>query len=314
MIGIFHPECDTVRRCLAAAVPDDRLRTCKSEARLPALLAEVDVLLAARFRGRHFPREEILRGPRLQWLHLASAGVDYMLPLPKDSPLVTSSAGLHGPVIADYVMAVVLEWWWGLARLRDAQRQRRWAYRPSATLQDRTMGVLGLGHVGTEVAVRARAFGMRTIGTRRSGLPVAGVDKVFAPEDTHEVLAASDVLVVALPLTGRTRGLLDAAALARIRRDGYLIAVSRGGIVDEAALVAALAEGRLAGAALDVFAEEPPSPASPLWTAPNLIITPHISGALKDSAAGVARLFLDNLSRWTRGQPLLNLVDREAGY
>jgi phosphoglycerate dehydrogenase-like enzyme len=303
-----------MRRCLAADVPDDRLRTCTSEAGLPALLNEVDVMVAGRFRGRRFPREQILHSPRLQWLHLASAGVDYMLPLPKDGPLITSSAGLHGPLIADYVMAVVLAWWWDLYGFRDAQRERRWAYRPSATLKDRTMGVLGLGHVGREVATRAGAFGMRAIGTRRSGRPVTGVDRVFAPEHTDEVLTASDVLVVALPLTARTSGLLDGAALGRIRPDGYLVVVSRGGIVDEGALVAALAEGRLAGAAVDVFDEEPLSPGSPLWTAPNLTITPHISGALKESTSGVARVFLDNLSRWTRGQSLLNVVDREAGY
>jgi phosphoglycerate dehydrogenase-like enzyme len=314
VIGIFHPEHDTVRQCLSSAVPEDHLRICSSEASLPELLGEVDVLLAGRTRGRPFPREEILRSGRLQWLHLASAGVEYMLPLPANGPIVTSSAGLHGPLVADYVMAVVLEWSWGLAGLRDAQRERRWAYRPSTRLEGRTIGVLGLGHVGSEVAVRARSFGMRTIGTRHSGLPVPGVDRVCSPADTDEVLVASDVVVVALPLTGRTRGLLDGAALARIKPGGYLVAVSRGGIVDEAALVAALAEGPLAGAALDVFAEEPPSPDSPLWTAPNLTITPHISGALKDSAAAVVRLFLENLSRWTRGQPLHNLVDPEAGY
>ena len=302
-----------MRRCLAAAVAEDRLCTCDSEAGLARLLRKVDVLLAGRFRGRPFPRQAILDSQRLQWLHLASAGVEYMMPLPS-SLLVTTSAGLHGPVIADYVMAVVLQWWWGLPALRESQRQRRWAYRPSSPLQDQTMGVLGLGHVGREVAARARSFGMRTIGTRRSGSPVPHVDRVFPPQQTPEVLAASDVLVVALPLTAQTHGQLDRAALARMKRGGYLVAVSRGGIVDEAALVTALAEGRLGGAALDVFDEEPPPPDSALWTAPNLTMTPHISGALTNSASGVARLFLDNLSHWTRGEPLLNLVDPEAGY
>jgi phosphoglycerate dehydrogenase-like enzyme len=143
---------------------------------------------------------------------------------------------------------------------------------------------------------------------------VPGVDRVYGPPMTSDVLAASDVVVVALPLTDLTRGLLDAAALSRITAAGYLVAVSRGGIVDETALVTALVEGRLAGAALDVLVEEPPGRDSPLWTAPNLTLTPHISGALTDSASEVARLFLDNLSRWVSGQPLRNLVDPVTGY
>jgi phosphoglycerate dehydrogenase-like enzyme len=158
VIGIFHPDHDRLRQCLSSAVPRDRLRVCDSREGLPTVLAEVDVLLAGRTRGRPFPREEILQSGRLRWLHLTSAGVDYMLPLPANGPLVTSSVGLHGPLVADYVMAVVLQWRWGLVKLRDAQRERCWAHRPSPRLMGRTMGVLGLGHVGREVPlVRVRS-------------------------------------------------------------------------------------------------------------------------------------------------------------
>ena len=162
------------------------------------------------------------------------------------------------------------------------------------------MAILGLGHVGACVAARASAFGMRIVGTRHTGRPVAGVDRVYGPEDTARVLGTADVVVVALPLTDRTRHLLDRRMLGKLKPGAFLVVVSRGGIVDEGALVEEIRDGRVAAAALDVFENEPLPADSPLWSVPNLLVTPHISGALANPAVAESQLFLDNLERWMR--------------
>ncbi len=181
-------------------------------------------------------------------------------------------------------------------------------------LDGATVGILGLGAIGHSVARRCKALGMRVIGTRRSAEPLEAVDEVLGPEGTRRVLAESDVVVVVLPLTPETRGSLDAEALAAMKPRGLLVNVARGGIVDEAALARALEEGHLGGAAVDVFEEEPLPATSPLWTARNALVTPHVAGLARDYMSRVGRIFFENIRRLEKGEPLLNEVDRSRGY
>jgi phosphoglycerate dehydrogenase-like enzyme len=178
------------------------------------------------------------------------------------------------------------------------------------------MGIIGLGTIGRAVAVRAAALGMVVVGVRRRPEegPVAGVSEVVGPSHVADVIVSSDVLVLAAPWTGSTDRLLDKAAIASMKRGAVVINVARGQLVDEAALASALAAGHLAGAALDVFTEEPLPPGSPFWSLPDVIITPHTSGFRADHWDAVIDLFEEQLRRFVDGRPLLNEVDCEAGY
>jgi D-2-hydroxyacid dehydrogenase (NADP+) len=178
------------------------------------------------------------------------------------------------------------------------------------------MGIIGLGTIGQAIAVRAAALGMHVVGVRRRPEQgrVPGVDDVLGPSQANRVIATSDVLVLSAPWTGATDRLLDAAAIARMKPSAVLINVARGQLVDEAALASALANGRLRGAVLDVFTEEPLPPASPFWSLPNVIVSPHTSGFRADHWDAVIDLFSDNLRRFERSEPLLNPVDFTAGY
>lgn len=176
------------------------------------------------------------------------------------------------------------------------------------------MGILGLGTIGVQVARRAVAFGMRVLGTKRSPAPIPGVERTWPPERTDAVLREAHVLVVALPLTPATQGVVGARELDLLPEGAFVVNIGRGGLVDETALVSALQAGRLGGAGLDVFAEEPLPPHSPLWTAPHLMITPHIAGDFPGYMDRIIPLFCENLRRYLGGQSLNHVVDPALGY
>jgi phosphoglycerate dehydrogenase-like enzyme len=186
--------------------------------------------------------------------------------------------------------------------------------RPIA-LQGRTLFVVGLGGIGTEVARRAHGFGMHVIATRRGDDPAPEfVARVGKPADLHAFLAESDVVVLCVPLTPETERLLDARAFESLKPGAYLVNIARGKVVDSEALVTALRSGRLAGACLDVTDPEPLPPTHPLWSFPNVVITPHVAASAELTSERGRALFLENLRRFDAGEPLLNVVDRQAGY
>ena len=268
--------------------------------------------------------EAVAQAKQLRWLHCSGHAVGHfpLGELAARGVTVTNSRGIQAVPIAEHVMACLL----ALARklphtLRD-QQERAW--RPNALtgetspwlLAKRTLGVIGVGTLGQAIGVRAAAFGMRVIGMRRSparGLP-AGFDEVMGPADRNRLLAAADVVVLAAPLTTETHRLLDAAAIAAMKPGAILINVARGELIDEAALAEALESGRMGGAALDVFAKEPLPSDSPLWSLPNVIVTPHNSGFRSGHFDAVIDLFAENLQRFERGVELLNVVDLGTGY
>jgi phosphoglycerate dehydrogenase-like enzyme len=267
------------------------------------------------FSGDLFPqrvREFVLAlrdAKRLRWLHTFSAGVDnpWFQALRARGVRLTTSSGANAVPIAQTVLLYLLALSRDLARWSDAQRRHAWETHSMVDLQGMTLGIVGLGPIGLEVARLGAALRMRVIGVRRTPRgdepcetwPMARLD---------ELLAQVDGLVLALPLSEDTKQVLDARRLALLKRGAWLVNVGRGGLVDEAALVAALESGQLGGAGLDVFEVEPLPPESPLWSMPNVIVTPHNSG---DSPANLHRataIFLDNLARYVRGEALCNEV------
>jgi phosphoglycerate dehydrogenase-like enzyme len=260
----------------------------------------------------------------LRWIHSPAAGVGNMLFTEmRDSPVVISnSRGMSANVIAEHVLALTLALFRKLPLAIQRQVQRQWAqdemYLPpvTRTIVGAAAVVIGVGGIGGAVARRLSALGASVTGIRRDptrGIP-EGVSRVDSPEHLLDHLSYADVVVVAAPHTASTRHLIGARELARMRRDGILINVSRGQLVDESALAAALASNTIGGAGLDVFEREPLDPSSPLWTLPNVIITPHTSGFRPDHWDAATDLFSENLRRFESGEPLLNMVDKHAGY
>ena len=314
VVGVYGRDPELLLSFIRDLIPQSHLRVCTEWNGLADIVDEVDVLLAFKFGVRPFPRDEILGATRLQWVQLGSAGADHMTPYDPGRLVVTNASGIHGDIMSQYVIGMLLHVLWQTGRLVDQQRGRRWQLYDVPSLLGRTMGIVGAGRVGTAIATRARVFGMRVIGVRRSGDALDGFDRMYAPDSVTAVLAESDVAVLTLPLTAETRNSIGARELGALKPSAYLINVSRGGIVQEPALIDLLRSGGLAGAILDVFAEEPLPDNSPFWSLPNVIVTPHISGELAGWRVELARLFCANLRRWIDHEPLLNIVNPVIGY
>lgn len=267
--------------------------------------------------GWNVPREAVQRAPRLRWIHSTAAGVDQLLyPEVLDREIVvTASTGIHQPLV-EHVYALILALTRKLHVAIRSQLQRRWERRRALgdELSGKTLGILGLGTIGAEIALKAGAFGLRVIGTKRTPAPVPGVEQVLPPEGLHEVLREADILVIALPLTPQTTGLIGEPELKMMKRSALLINIGRGPIIREAALVRALREGWIAGAGLDVFEREPLPADSPLYDLENVIITPHVSGTSPRYLDRAVPLFCENLRHYLQGEPFLKQVDKTRGY
>ena len=254
------------------------------------------------------------KAPALQWMQVFNAGVDHPVfasVLERGVRLATASGTAAEP-IAQTAIAGMLMLARNFPRWLNGQRERRWDPMPPADfprdLRGQTMLIYGLGAIGIEIARLARLLGLTIIGVRRSSRRVEHVDEMHTPEKLAELLPRCDWLTIACPLTSETRGMVDAALLARMPRGARFINISRGEVVDEPALIAALESGQLGGAYLDVFVQEPLPAASPLWDLPNVIVTPHNSVASAGNDTRINALFIDNLKRWKANQPLINEV------
>jgi phosphoglycerate dehydrogenase-like enzyme len=266
--------------------------------------------------------QERLREARaLRWAQTVGAGVERLLTpevVARGDLVITNASGIHAQPIAEHAFGLLLSFARNLHLAAARQHEAQWQsqpYRESLrTLEGKTLGVLGLGAIGQRIATIGAAFGLRVIGLRRTPVPVAGVAEVYGPVDLHRFLTQSDLLVNILPLTAATRGWIGAPELAALPRGAFFVNLGRGGTVDTPALVEALRSGHLAGAGLDVTEPEPLPSDHPLWRLPNVIITPHYSGAQPEYFRRLGELFLQNLRRYVRGEALLNVVDKHAGY
>jgi phosphoglycerate dehydrogenase-like enzyme len=267
-------------------------------------------------------RDVFASATRLRWVQSPAVGVgSLMFPELLASPVVlTSARGIRARSIAEHVLGVTIALARRLPAALRAQAAHRWAQDELETgvrpLHGQRMGIVGLGAIGTEVARLAAPFGFRVSAIRRrAGEPrPEGVDEVWPPDRLPDLLSRSDVVVLAAPHTPETRRLIGTAEIARMQPGALLINVARGKLVDDEALIAALRDGRLGGAALDVFTEEPLDPSSAYWDLPNVIVTPHTSGAMQDYWTPLVALFAENLRRFEKHAPLLNVVDKVAGY
>lgn len=258
----------------------------------------------------------------LRWVQLTSAGADRVDPdLIRAGLTFTNVSGLHATPIAEYVLTYMLMFekgWPALARNQAAAVYDRMVM--PRNLSDRTVGVVGMGAIGAECARLAKAIGCRVLAIRRSvseRRPDAIADEVLPPGDLDVLLAESDYVVLAMPLTEETRGLIGARELRTMGARGdrsYLINIARGEVVDEPALIEALRDGVIAGAALDVFYREPLPADSPLWELDNVILTPHISGGNENYNEVATSIFCDNLRRYLAGEELHNIIDPDRGY
>jgi phosphoglycerate dehydrogenase-like enzyme len=255
------------------------------------------------------------RAPRLAWIQSLTGGVDqWLVPEYPERAVLTCARGSHRLAMPEHILAALFLATKSLGPIVLDQRERRWTRRVNPTLAGRTLGILGLGAIGSELARKAAALEMRVIGTKRDGAPVAHVERVFPPDDTDAVLAAADYVVLLLPSTRETRGFINAATLARMKRTAYLLNFGRGDLVVDLDLVAAVREGVIAGAVLDVFVTEPLPVESPLWTTDGITIFPHVGGLHPQRDDIVAELWVDNLRRFADGKPLREVVDRARGY
>jgi phosphoglycerate dehydrogenase-like enzyme len=299
--------------------PDVEVASVEDATQLPAVLGDAEV-----FVGWRLPPEYFDAAPRLRWLHSASAGIDDCLfPALADSDVtLTNSTGLHAICIPEHVLGQMLV----LARnFHEAQRvQERAEWNRFAViafgsgvreLHGSTLAILGAGPIGANLARMASGLGMRVRVMRRdAGRSVPYAEAVVAPSDLHALLGWADFVVLAVPLTSETRRLIGDAELRAMKSSAFLINIARGEVIDEEALVRCLRAGGLAGAALDVFAEEPLPSQHPFWGLPNLVLTPHISGYTPAYFDKMLALFEDNLARYVEGRPLRNVVDKRLGY
>lgn len=255
--------------------------------------------------------------PSLRWHHAPNAGVNHILTpkyLERDL-ILTNGAGVHGIPIAEFVITYLLAYCKQLPSLYKLQNEHNWQRGlPIQELFGKTLLIIGAGGIGQEIAVRAKAFGMRIFGSSRHPKPLPNFDKVVGANEWKELLPEAEFVVIAAPLTLETKGMIDVETLGLFRPDSYLINIARGAIVDELALTTALEKGWIAGAALDTVFTEPLPPESPLWTLPNVFITPHCSGNSPRVKERTIALFLENFTRYRQGQQLRNVVDKTAGY
>lgn len=316
---------DDDRRRLADALGPERLLIVRERAELRDALSahpETDVL------SSFFPpRDTLSLAPNLRWVALPSAGADGAfragLVRPEGTPIVTNASGVHAVPISEHVFSVLLLWTHHWPALLDLQRAQEWPpfdRRSELTVRElygATLGVVGLGAIGRRVAQLGRAFGMRVVATRysaRAGDADPDVDELLPAARLHDLLRQADFVVISAPGAEQTRHLIGAEELAVMKPSAFLVNIARGSIVAEDALIAALQEGRLAGAGLDVFATEPLPSESPLWRMPNVIVSPHISGLTTAYSRRFTDILLDNLARYRAGQPLRNVVQAERGY
>ncbi len=282
---------------LSADPPDDRL------AHAEALLAwRPPVRLAA-------------RAPRLRWIQSLTGGCEqFFVPDVPTTAVLTCARGTHRVQMTEHILAALFMCAKDISGMVLDQSQRRWRRRVNPTLSGATLGILGLGAIGAEIARVATLLGMRVIGTKREPTPLPHVARVDPPAETMRVLAESDYVLLLLPSTSETKGLIDTAALARMKPSAFLLNFGRGDLVVDADLIAAVTGRRIAGAVLDVCRTEPLPAEHAFWGTPGIVVLPHVGGLHPNRDALVAALWVENLRRFLAGHPLREVVNRERGY
>lgn len=290
---------------------------CTSREKLAEFASRTEILFSYFATKEFFERAKALR-----WIHSVSAGVNqWMVPKVLDSDIIlTNSSGIHGIPISELILAQMLGFATGMNLLMRAQMTkdtevRRKVNQTKFELEGQTVGVIGLGSIGDTLAFKAKGLGMRVLGLKRNPVEKPPyVDELYGPEQLSELLRQSDHVALCLPLTAETKELIGERELAMMKPTAYIYNIGRGATIDQDALITALQEGRIAGAGLDVTTPDPPTPESPLWEMPNVMLSLHTSGSSPTNDMRVTDLFLKNLRRYVEGMPLLNIVSKELEY
>jgi phosphoglycerate dehydrogenase-like enzyme len=265
-------------------------------------------------------REVFLMCPHVQWVHTRSAGLDNILfPELVASPVpLTNGSGVFSPSLGEFALAAILFFAKDLRRMVRNQEAGRWEQFDITEITGQTVGIVGYGDIGRAVATRVRAMGMRVLAVKRSGPLLYNVDplvsRIYKPEALAEMLPLCDYVVVSAPLTPETQSMIDDAAFGAMKRDAVVINIGRGPVIDEAAMVRALSAGRIKGAALDVFDNEPLPEGHPFYSLPNVLLSPHCADHTPDWMDRAMQFFIDQFARFEKGEPLMNIVDKARGY
>jgi len=302
-------------RQLRERFADTEFVTAPEDAAFAAPLLEADAIIG----GAALGDEELAAAKRLRWVQVTSAGVEgWLTPALAEHPLkLTNFSGVAAPNIADHVLAMLYAFARGLPELMERQRRKEWSDEEPTTFEPagQTLVILGLGEIGEELAKRASGVGMRVLAMQRHPEePPEGVDETVKSDELPDLLREADHVALTLPLTEKTKGMIGAQELALLRPSAYLYNIGRGQLIDQDALIAALREGRLAGAGLDVVDPEPLPADSPLWALPNVLITGHHAVATPRLWERGIVLLEDNIDRFLKGGALRNEVDTKAGY
>jgi phosphoglycerate dehydrogenase-like enzyme len=317
---IYEPELLRPPRYAADHTGAPHERTPAQEARWRELLSRAEVLFD--FDHTHIDDLPEL-APNIRWIQASSAGIGQFVRRTRyaermPDAVFTTASGVHARPLADFCLMAMLAFIKGLPRMQADQRAHHWERYAGGELEGRTLGIVGVGKIGSEVARVARFFGMRVVGVKRhvadADLAALNLDALYPPEGLPELLAQAEFLVLVAPHTDASQGLIGPAELGTLPRGAVLINIGRGALVDESALIDSLRGGHLGGAALDVFAAEPLPTDSPLWDLPNVIISPHSASTSVRENGRLTDLFCDNLRRYVGGQPLHNVLDVDALY
>lgn len=310
-LHVYHPEARRIAQRLVALEPGRDVVALASAQDLAAALPDIEILYAA-----VPPRTGWSAASRLRVIHVMGVGVDHFLPSPdlgKDV-VIACARGIFAPEASEHAMALLLSLRRAIPTCVTRQREREFKQFASPALAGSTALVLGAGAIGSRIVKLCAALDMHVIAMRRSGSPVPHAKEVVRREGLLDALSRADHVLVALPRTAETTKLLSDDAFERMPRGALVVCVGRGGVIDEGALIRALESGHLGGAAIDVFDKEPLDRQSPLWTTPNLLVTPHVAGVGLRYQERVDALFLENVRRIERGEAPLDIIDRAAGY
>ena len=314
---LLHDRAEVHVDILQARFTDLELAICADRSTLEDTLTRFkpEVVFSFKFNvNEPIAHEPVFACGSVRWVHIAGAGIDHLCAWDGDRVILTNSAGVLSPYMAEYVVSAMLMANFGFPRYRNQQRNHEWRQHAWRPIDQRTALLVGLGRIGARVAKRAKENGMKVLGVRSSSKPVEHVDELYPPDELGDAAARADFVCLHVPLTENTRGLFDAGVFQRMKPTAWLINTARGPVVNEADLITALKDKQIAGAILDVFGTEPLPKDSPLWNLENAWITPHVSDSIADWERPMCELFCDNLERFIAGKELMNVVDAGRGY
>lgn len=317
LIVLHNKDTAPLARWLRAAYPLVSFRECNSYEALPAVIKNYrpEIVYSVRFSGTPgFPRDALFgpHGPR--WIANGGVGTDHYGQWDPEKTIVTNAKGVAAEMMAEYIIGGFLHFMLDIPGLQKDKAARAWNSRTVRPLAGKSLLIVGLGHTGQAVAARAKAFGMKVLGTRAYPEPMLNIDEVHPADDLIKLLPCADFIAVSTPLIPATRGLIDRGKIAAMKPGVIFADVSRGGVVDQSALYDALYTGHVAAAVLDVFETEPLPKTSPLWALENVIISPHCSSVYAEWEQASFEVFIQNLGRWISGEGLVNIVNPDRGY